>query len=139
MISCTDFIPVYSELFRYLEAHYGREEVDRYWAAMFRPGAGIPLVDFVKKEGVRGCFTYWSGTLNEEAADFTMYLNEKRGFFQIVMHHCPSKGRLLELTLWEGDKIFLRLLDTDAPFFSLKLKYEGEKLVLAVLNGERIV
>jgi hypothetical protein len=80
-----------------LEAHYGREEVDRYWAAMFRPGAGIPLLDFVKKEGVRGCFTYWSGTLNEEAADFTMYLNEKRGFYKLVMHRCPSKGRLLDL------------------------------------------
>ena len=34
---------------------------------------------------------------------------------------------------------FLRLLDTDEPFFSLKLKYEGETLVLAVLNGTRIV
>ena len=50
-----------------------------------------------------------------------------------------KKEKLLSLPLWEGDKIFLRLLDTDAPFFSLKLKYEGETLVLAVLNGERIV
>ena len=49
------------------------------------------------------------------------------------------KEELLSLPLWEGDKIFLRLLDTDAPFFSLKLQYEGERLVLAVLNGERIV
>ena len=50
-----------------------------------------------------------------------------------------KKSELLSLPLWEGDKIFLRLLDTDAPFFSLKLRYEGETLVLAVLNGERIV
>ena len=49
------------------------------------------------------------------------------------------KEDLLSLPLWEGDKIFLRLLDTDASFFSLKLQYEGERLVLAVLNGERIV
>ena len=49
------------------------------------------------------------------------------------------KEDLLSLPLWEGDKIFLRLLDTDAPFISLKLQYEGERLVLAVLNGERIV
>ena len=41
--------------------------------------------------------------------------------------------------LWEGDRIFLDLIKKDVPFFSLKLKYEGEKLVLAVLNGERIV
>lgn len=37
------------------------------------------------------------GSLNEEAADFTMYLNEKRGFYHNVMRWCPSKGRLLQL------------------------------------------
>ena len=47
-----------------------------------------------------------------------------------------KKERLLSLKLWEGDKIFLRLLDSAAPFFSLKLKYEGDTLVLAQLNGE---
>ena len=50
-----------------------------------------------------------------------------------------KKADLLSLPLWEGDKIFLRLLDTDAPFFSLKLRYAGEQLVQAVLNGEEIV
>lgn len=39
------------------------------------------------------------------------------------------------LPIWEGDKIFLRLLAEDAPFFSLKLAYEGERLASAVLNG----
>lgn len=98
MISCTEFIPSYSELFTYLEDKHGRQEVSRFWEYLFAPtGDGIPLINYVKKEGIRGCFTYWAGTLNEEAADFTMYLNEKRGFFQIVMHRCPSKGRLLKL------------------------------------------
>ena len=46
-----------------------------------------------------------------------------------------KKSELLKLRLWEGDKIFLRLLDTDEPFFSLKLKYEGDTLILAQLNG----
>ena len=46
-----------------------------------------------------------------------------------------KKSELLKLRLWEGDKIFQRLLDTDEPFFSLKLKYEGDTLVLAQLNG----
>ena len=98
MISCTEFIPAYSELFTFLEQRHGRAEVDNFWTYLFKPdGKGIPLVNFVKKEGIRGCFTYWAGSLNEEAADFTMYLNEKRGFFKIKMHRCPSKGRLLEL------------------------------------------
>ena len=98
MIPCTEFIPSYSELFSFLEENYGREEVERFWEYLFAPtGEGIPLVNFVKKEGIRGCYTYWSGTLNEEAADFTLYLNEKAGWFALVMHRCPSKGMLLEL------------------------------------------
>jgi len=48
------------------------------------------------------------------------------------------KEKLLSLKLWEGDKIFLRLLDSGAPFFSLKLQYEGDTLVLARLNGETL-
>ena len=48
------------------------------------------------------------------------------------------KDRLLELTLWEGDKIFLKLLDEEAPFFSLKLRYEGDTLAEAELNGKPI-
>lgn len=43
--------------------------------------------------------------------------------------------RLTQIPHWEGDAIFLRLLEQDAPFFSLKLCYEGETLVQAVLNG----
>lgn len=46
-----------------------------------------------------------------------------------------EKERLLSLNLWEGDKIFFRLLLEDAPFFSLKLSYEGDRLLEAVLNG----
>ena len=42
---------------------------------------------------------------------------------------------LYDLTLWQGDRIFLRLLEQGGPFFSLKLVYEGETLVSAALNG----
>ena len=49
-----------------------------------------------------------------------------------------EKTRLAELTLWEGDKIFLRLLDENIPFFSLKLRYEGETLAEAKLNGKAL-
>ena len=48
-----------------------------------------------------------------------------------------KKEDLLALPAWEGDKIFLRLLDEDVPFFSLKLRYEGETLAEAKLNGKR--
>lgn len=40
-----------------------------------------------------------------------------------------EKSQILNLHIWEGDKVFLRLLDETKEFFSLKLRYEGEKLV----------
>ena len=49
-----------------------------------------------------------------------------------------SREFLDKLPTWEGDKIFLDLLWQDAPFFLLKLRYEGETLVEAVLNGEKL-
>ena len=49
-----------------------------------------------------------------------------------------SREFLSQLPQWEGDKIFLDLLWQDAPFFLLKLRYEGETLVEAVLDGKRI-
>ena len=40
-----------------------------------------------------------------------------------------EKARLCELPMWEGDFIFLELLDTRRDFFSLKLEYKGDTLV----------
>ncbi len=48
------------------------------------------------------------------------------------------KEQLYTLPMWEGDKIFLDLLEQEVPFFSLKLVYEGEHLAEAVLNGRKI-
>lgn len=45
--------------------------------------------------------------------------------------------KISELPLWEGDKIFLRLISEGAPFFSLKLEYVGDRLVGVWMNGER--
>ena len=49
-----------------------------------------------------------------------------------------KKQKLFDLTLWQGDRIFLKLLQEDAPFFSLKLTYRGDELIEAVLDGKRI-
>lgn len=43
-----------------------------------------------------------------------------------------------ELELWEGDKIFFRLLKENAPFFSLKLVYKNGALIQKELNGKAI-
>ncbi len=49
-----------------------------------------------------------------------------------------DKDALLALPMWEGDRIFLRLLDENVPFFSLKLVYHGDTLIQAVLNGKNL-
>ena len=48
------------------------------------------------------------------------------------------KENVTSLPLWQGDKIFLKLLWQEAPFFSLKLVYNGDDLQTAVLNGQKL-
>ena len=50
-----------------------------------------------------------------------------------------SRDFLDNLPKWEGDKIFLELMWQDAPFFLLKLRYSGDRLVEAILNGKSLI
>ena len=50
-----------------------------------------------------------------------------------------DKSAVMTLPLWEGDKVFLKLLDTEETFFSLKLCYQGEKLMNAIRNAKELV
>ena len=49
-----------------------------------------------------------------------------------------SREFLDSLPKWEGDKIFLELLWRDAPFFLLTLRYRGDRLTEAILDGKKI-
>lgn len=49
-----------------------------------------------------------------------------------------NKDRLQDLHLWKGDLVFFRLLAENAPFFSLKLRYQGEELKECVLDGKPV-
>lgn len=49
-----------------------------------------------------------------------------------------SKDFFAGLPQWEGDKIFLRLMEERVPYFSLKLCYEGDRLVYSALNGKQL-
>ena len=73
-----------------------------------------------------------------------MYLFTADGF-EGNLHDCPegdlqwvSREFLYGLPMWEGDRIFLDLLWQDAPFFLLTLRYRGDVLIQAVLNGQEI-
>jgi hypothetical protein len=95
MISCTEFIPFYSEYFRFLQKRGGKEAVVHFWERLSDEFLGN-LRDLAANKGLQGCYEYWSHTLTEEAADFRMTLDEEAGEFKIEMRHCPSMGKLLE-------------------------------------------
>jgi hypothetical protein len=96
MISCTDFIPAYSEMFKTLEKVGGPKAAREFWEYLSDSFLGN-LKKLVEEKGIRGCWEYWAHTLNEEAADFAMELDEDAGVFKIDMHYCPSMGRLIEI------------------------------------------
>ncbi|MBP3700795.1 MAG: 8-oxo-dGTP diphosphatase [Lachnospiraceae bacterium] len=88
----------------------------------------------------RGLVTFVSGDWEEYMCLYTAdgYIGE--------MTECTEgelmwveKSRIPQLNIWEGDKIFLRLLAEEYPFFSLKLVYDGDRLVEAVLDGSDIL
>ena len=88
----------------------------------------------------RGIVTF----LNTDCDGEYMYLFTADGF-EGTLKECDegdlqwvSRDFLYSLPMWEGDKIFLDLLWSNAPFFLLTLRYAGDKLVEAVLNGEKI-
>ena len=66
--------------------------------------------------------------------------------FSGVMTDCDEgclewvdKNAVQDLPIWQGDKIFFKLLAEDTPFFHLELTYEGDVLVKAVLDGEELL
>ena len=86
----------------------------------------------------RGVVTF----LNDCCEGEYMYLFTADGF-EGQLKECDegdlqwvSREFVQQLPTWEGDRIFLNLLFQDAPFFLLTLRYSGERLVQAVLNGK---
>lgn len=101
-----------------------------------REETGLTLTDW----RCRGIVTFLSDCAEGEY----MYLFTADGF-EGSMTDCPegdlhwvSRSFLDELPKWEGDRIFLDLLWKDAPFFLLTLRYSGDRLTGAVLNGKTI-
>lgn len=88
----------------------------------------------------RGVVTF----LNDCCEGEFMYLFTANGF-EGSLKDC-EEGKLQwvdrefvqDLPQWEGDKIFLDLLWQDEPFFLLTLRYHGDKLIEAILNGKKI-
>lgn len=87
MISCTEFIWVYSELFRFLETRGGEEKVIAFWKGLAENFLGN-LREHIEEGGLSGMYSYWSHTLGEEGGRHHMSLYDD--MFVIDMHDCPS-------------------------------------------------
>ena len=96
MISCTEFIPAYSELFKYIEDIDSYEAVKAYWRYISEESTRNCLGKLVEEYGVEGCWKYWSRTLTEEACDVHIEYDEDNDVFFYDMRRCPSKGHLLD-------------------------------------------
>ena len=101
-----------------------------------REETGLTLTNY----RLRGIVTFLLGSLTEymflyTADGWTGELVKDAARNEGVLEWVP-KSEVEALPVWEGDKIFFRLLKEDRPFFSLKLKYEGDDLTEAVLDGE---
>jgi len=96
MISCTDFVPAYSKLFKFLERKKGKKKVIEFWNYLADAYLTNSLQKTVKKYGLKGCWIYWTKIMNEEANDFKMELDPEKEIFKITLYRCPSKGRFLK-------------------------------------------
>ncbi len=99
-----------------------------------REEAGLTLTSFRYRGIVTFVSDRWEGEYMHlfTADGFTGEIGEcDEGVLEWI-----KKSDFAALPQWEGDRIFLRLLEEDVPFFSLKLCYTGEKLTYAALNGQ---
>lgn len=95
---------------------------------------GLTLTDY----RLRGVITFLTDVWQPEY----MFLYTAEGFTG-AMRDCDEgvlewvpKEKVLQLPIWEGDKIFFRLMEERQDFFSLKLRYEQDVLTEAVLDGK---
>lgn len=101
-----------------------------------REETGLQLTDY----RYRGVITFLSGDWGETMHLFTAngYEGEIADCDEGVLEWI-SREKLMSLPMWAGDRIFLNLIANDrTPFFSLKLVYDGEILVRAVLDGTEL-
>ena len=117
-----------------------RESPDDCLLREVREETGCELTEYK----FRGIVTFIYGSGEREMVEY-MHLFTATGFKgepiqcdEGVLEWVP-KDKLLELELWDGDKIFLRLLEERDDFFSLKLVYnESDELIEALLDGKSI-
>jgi len=95
VISCTEFIAAYSELFAFIEERHGVDTLDRFWEELADEFL-FNLRDLVAAKGLAGMHEYWTHTLGEEGGDYSMSLTDSE--FRLEIRRCPSVGILRRST-----------------------------------------
>jgi len=97
MLSCTEFIPMYSELMKFIDKEGGGMSATvRYWNFIAEEAVTFNLTPLVKAKGMDGAWEYWSRSLTEEACDLKYIYDKANQEIRSHMRHCPSKGHLLD-------------------------------------------
>ena len=103
MISCTEFIPLYSEFFKYLDNRGGYDAVLKYWYHISDSSLSDPtnphsmVYHMDRLGGFDGARAYWGHTTTEEACDTYSVLDPVQRYSYSEMRYCPSRGMLNEL------------------------------------------
>ena len=102
------------------------------------------LREFREETGLTLTSWQYRGIVNFQSEDWKerMYLFTADAYEGQLNENCAEgdlcwmeRDNLMNLSLWEGDRVFLSLLEKGEPLFVLDLHYSGENLIRAVLNG----
>ena len=147
------------ELFRFLNTYAGNIKGDRLAASELRHMKNQLIVNATKLSSISAIPAGVSSSEANKLANLYIRECENSKTVEYMEYMClytadgftgeptacdegelawVKKEDVLHLNLWEGDKIFFRLLNEDEPFFSLKLRYVGDTLAEAVLNGKQM-
>ncbi len=115
----------------------GTESPDECLVREVREETGLTLTSF----RFCGVVTF----LSDEWEGEYMYLFTADDWTGEMVRDCDEgvlewvpRDKVCSLPIWEGDQIFLRLLEEDRPAFLLTLEYRGDTLVRAALDGRAL-
>ena len=91
MIAANEFILAYNGFFKEINRRYGKEGVAQLWE-FFKESYCQKLDDYIRRDGLKGMYDYWTEVLHAEGGRYHLTLREDE--FVLDMHFCPSVGKL---------------------------------------------
>jgi len=89
LISCIEFVPIYSEFFKFLDERHGKQAVIDFWVA-FSDKYLKPMRALIEEKGLSGIEEYWNRTLSESGGKYDIKKTEDGIVLDIL--NCPTIG-----------------------------------------------